>query len=126
MNIEMQVPQQVNAGETYTATVKVDADDSTFIIGSIDHDRIVYPTATPENKLRAFPQSHVLERNIIANKDNLNEYAISSFAISKIKGLNEENYKLYMAGMACIMRRVNVVPVNNFIKIEGNNEHNNR
>lgn len=118
MNIEIQAPAQVSSGETYTTTVTVDADANTFIVGSIDHDPIKYPAETPKSELRAMPQSQILERVLKANKDSLNEYTIASLAISKARKESEGNFQIYMAGLACIMRRVNVIPQNKFIKLE--------
>ena len=118
MNIELTSPAQVSAGESYTIGVKVDADNDTFIIGSLDHDPVKYPPKSPKSELRALNQTQSLERIIKANTDNLNEYAVASLAISKVKTLGEENFRIYMAGLACIMKRVNVVPKNNFIEIE--------
>ena len=118
MNIELQAPNQVASGETYTASLKVDADKDTFIVGSIEHDPVTYPANTPKNNLRALNQSQTLERLIKANTDNINEYAVASLAISKISGGSTEKVRIYMAGLACIMHRVNVVPKNNFINIE--------
>lgn len=118
MNIEIQAPAQVSAGETYTTTVKVDADPNTFILGSIDHDVMTYPSSTPKNELRALPQSQILERLIKANNKNLNEYAVASLAISKVKLLDQDNFRIYMAGLACVMKRVNVVPKNNYIELK--------
>lgn len=120
MNIEIQAPAQVESGDTYTTTIKVDTDDNvnTFIIGSIDHDPVTYPASTPKTELRAMPQSQILERLIKANTDNVNEYAIASLAISKAKDLGEDHFQIYMAGLACVMKRVNVVPKNKLIKLE--------
>ena len=118
MNIEIQAPNQVEAGLDYTTTVKIDADENTFIVGSIDRDPVTFPSGTPSSKLRAISQSHVLERIIKANTDNLNEYVVASLAISKVHGT-----KMYIAGLACVMRRINVVPKNNFIKLEEKNEN---
>ena len=108
MNIEIQAPAQVESGDTYTTTIKVDTDDNvnTFIIGSIDHDPVTYPASTPKTELRK------------ANTDNVNEYAIASLAISKAKNLGEDHFQIYMAGLACVMKRVNVVPKNKLIKLE--------
>lgn len=118
MNIELNSPAQVSAGEEYTIGVKIDADEDAFIIGSLDHDPVKYPPKTPKTELRALGQTHTLERIIKANTDNLNEYAVASLAISKVNNLGEDHYRIYMAGLACIMKRVNVVPKNNFIEIE--------
>ena len=118
MNIELTSPAQVSAGETYTIGVKVDADEDTFIIGSLDHDPVKYPPKSPKSELRALGQSQTSERIIKANTENINEYAVASLAISKVNNLGEDHYRIYMAGLACIMKRVNVVPKNNFIEIE--------
>lgn len=119
MNIELQAPNIAAAGEDYTVSLKIDADEDTFIIGSIEQDPVTYPTKTPENKMRALnSHTQTLERIIVANSNNINEYAVASIAISKVKNLNDENFKIYMAGLACIMKRVNVIPKNNFIKVE--------
>lgn len=122
MSIEIQAPSQVSAGETYTATLKVNAEPSTFILGSIDHDVLTYPSSTPKNDLRPIPQSQVLERLIKANTQNLNEYAVASLAISKVRFIDAENLKVYMSGLACVMKRVNVVPKNNYIENTEKNE----
>lgn len=118
MNIELQVPTQVESGENYTASVKVDADEKMFILGSIDHDPIVYPPKIPQNNLRALPKSQVLERVIKSNTDNLNEYAVVSLVMSNVKQTGVENLRAYVAGLACIMKRINVIPQNNFINLE--------
>lgn len=119
MNIEIQAPTQVQAGDTYTTTLKIDSDEpNTFIIGSIDHDPVTYPASTPKTELRALPQSQILERLIKANTNNVNEYAMASLAISKAQDLGDDHFQIYMSGLACVMKRVNVVPKNNLIKLE--------
>jgi hypothetical protein len=118
MNIEIQAPSQVGAGESYTTTLKIDTDENTFVMGSIDSDPVKYPSKSPQNTLRAINDSGVLERYFKANSDNLNEYVVASLAISKVKNRNSDSFKIYMAGLACVMKRVNVVPKNNYIKVE--------
>ena len=119
MDINLQTPAQVKAGETYTATVSLNTDEENILaIGSIEKDLVTYPTTIPSGPLRAMPQSKSLERIFNANKDNINEYAVASLAISKSKGKTYENYQIYIAGLACIMKRVNVIPNNKFIKSE--------
>ena len=118
MNIEIQAPAQVNSGENYTASLKVEADSNILITASITSDPVVFPTKTPQNDLRLLPETQILERIIKANTDNINEYVIASMAISRVKPVDIENYKIYMSGLACVMKRVNVVPKNNFIKLE--------
>ena len=126
MNISMIAPAQVFSGEQYTATVKVDSDEKVYMIGSIEHDPIVYPAGKTNAPLRVVPPTNILERVLKANSDNLNEYAVASLAISKTKDEGLSNFKIYMVGLACVMKRINVVPKNNFIKFEGKNERTDR
>lgn len=118
MNIELSAPSQVASGASYTTTVKVDADENTVIVGSIEHDPIIYPSETPVGPLRTLPKTQILERIIKANTDNINEYTVASLAISKTKASDYGALKVYLAGLACIMKRVNVVPTNNFINLK--------
>lgn len=120
MNIELMVPNQVGAGEVYTTAVKTDADENTVIVASIEHDPVIYPSKIPNGPLRTMPKTNILERFIKANSDNLNEYAVASLAISKSLLQEDNSTKVYMAGIACIMKRINVIPKNNFINLEGN------
>lgn len=120
MNIELNAPNQVAAGENYTTTVKADADENTVIVGSIEHDPITYPSETPNGPLRTMPKTQILERVIKANSDNINEYTVATLAISKVKPTEYGTLKVYLAGLACIMKRVNVIPVNKFIKLDEN------
>lgn len=118
MNIELIAPNQVGAGEEYTITAKADADKNTVIVGSIEHDPVVYPSKIPEGPLRTMPKTNILERFIKANTDNINEYAVVSLAISKAVSDSFNGTKIYVAGVACLMKRVNVIPKNNFVKLE--------
>lgn len=118
MDIELIAPLQVGAGEQYTTTVTIDADENTVVIGSIEKDPVVYPSSTPKGPLRTVPKTNVLERIMKANSDNLNEYTVTSLAISKSKTDKYNNTKIYMAGLACLMKRINIVPKNNFIEVK--------
>ncbi len=118
MNIELIAPSQVASGEIYTTIVTADADENTVIVGSLEHDPVVYPTKTPNGPLRTMPKTHILERYIKANTDNINEYAVASLAISKSLTDKLGGTKVYMAGVACLMKRINVIPKNNFAKFE--------
>lgn len=118
MNIEIQAPSQVSSGESYTTTLKIDSEPDLFIVGSIDHDPVTYPSTAPKTELRAIPQTQILERVIKANTDNINEYAVASLAVSKARNIGTDNVQLYMTGLACVMKRVNVIPKNSLIKLE--------
>ena len=56
-----------------------------------------------------------------ANTDNVNEYNIASVGITRAEFPDEDNprnIRIYMSGIAFVVTRVNVVPANNFIKLE--------
>ncbi len=124
LNIELMAPSQVAAGEEYTVSVKVDTDNDAYIIGSIAQDLVTYPTKNTEPPLRVFPKSQILERVLKANSDNLNEYAVASMAISKTASIGFDRMRVYMAGLACVMKRINVIPKNNFANLEEKDESN--
>jgi len=120
MNLELQTPAQVSSGETYTASLKIDADEDTFILASIDHDPVTYPAKPPKSELRTVPSSQILERVLKANSDNVNEYAVASLVVSKVNNPTafQPVSNVRMVGLVCLMKRINVVPVNDFINPE--------
>ncbi|MBR1460433.1 hypothetical protein IJ596_02215 [bacterium] len=124
MNISLLAPSQVSASEEYTVTVKIDAEPDSYVVGSISQDPVTYPAVNSDPPLRVFPETQVLERVLKANTDNLNEYAVSSMAISKTRNVGIDTMRVYMAGLACIMKRVNVIPKNNYVKSEEEDENN--
>ena len=125
MNIELLAPSQVAASDEYTVSVRIDADNDAYVIGSISKDLVTYPSENTEPPLRVFPKSQVLERVLKANSDNINEYAVASIAVSKTANVGFDRMRIYMAGLACVMKRINVVPKNNFANPEGKNESSN-
>jgi ketosteroid isomerase-like protein len=124
MNINLVSPSQVSASEEYTVSVKVETDKDAYIVGSISQDPVTYPSVVSEPPLRVFPNSQILERVLKANSDNLNEYAVASLAISKTEHVGIDRMRVYMAGLACLMKRVNVIPKNNFVNAEEEEDEN--
>lgn len=117
VKMDFSSPEMVSAGNSYTAKLTVDLPADRIVIASINQERIVNPATKPEEKYRRLPEEQVLERIFTANTDNLNEYNVASIGITQTEPVSAENVRVYMNGLAFIMRRVNVVPKNNFAKV---------
>jgi len=116
--IELISPNQIAANTPYTATLKINAPKDTLIIASIGKENITYPQAPADEVFRKLPDSGVLERVFKSNKDNINEYTVASFGMTKAEVNKTREVKIFITGLGFVMTRVNVVPTNNFIKAE--------
>lgn len=118
VKMELNAPSLIGAGEEYTAELRVDLPKDQIVIASINKERIVQPVQKDEEVFKQLPEDQILERVFVSNTDNINEYAVASVGITKSEKVSDETMKVYMNGLAFIITRVNVVPKNNFVKIE--------
>lgn len=107
VNMDLNSPLTVKAGEYYTAALTVETPEDTMIVASIGRDSIKYPQEKPEDVFRKMPSDNILERMFLANKEGKNEYNVASIGMTKSKVYGGQIH-LYMAGIAFIMTRVNV------------------
>ena len=119
-------PQIVGAGEVYTSSLKVHVPADTLLIGAMSQSKIVNPIEEPDKKFRAFADDKTITRMFTANEDNVNEYNAVAVAITEAAPVASGDVKVYMSGLAFVMTRINVVPKNNFakvdVKVEAENE----
>lgn len=118
VKMELNAPSLIGPGEEYTAELRVDLPKDQIVIASINKERIVQPVQKDEEVFKQLPEDQILERVFVSNTDNINEYAVASVGITKSEKVSDETMKVYMNGLAFIITRVNVVPKNNFVKIE--------
>lgn len=118
VNMELSAPNQTGAGKTYTATLKVDTPQDAVVVASISKENIVYPQPQTDEAFRKLPDDNILERYFTSNKLNVNEYAVASVGITRAENISEDKIRVYMGGLAFIMTRVNVIPENNYVKLE--------
>lgn len=118
VKMELNAPSLIGAGEEYTAELKLDLPADQIVIASINKERIVQPVKKDPEVFKRLPEEQVLERVFRANTDNINEYAVASVGITKTEKIDGELVKVYMNGLAFIITRVNVVPINNFVDKE--------
>lgn len=121
VNMELNAPSLIGAGDEYTAELKIDLPEDQIVIASINKERIVQPVKKDKEVFKQLPSEQILERVFRANADNINEYAVASVGITKSEKLNDELVKVYMNGLAFIITRVNVIPKNNFVDLEALN-----
>lgn len=122
IDISLVSPCQVLADSQYTSSLTIDCPEDSFIIASIGQEKITYPQKTAEEVFRKLPEDGVLERMFKSNKDNLNEYSVASFGITKAQIDKGTEIKIYITGLGFVMSRVNVIPKNDFIKVAENEE----
>lgn len=110
---EMETPSTIKEGEEYTVKTTLKMPNDRLVVGSIGHDKIIFPPQKYFDPYRSINESGILERVMIANKDGKNEYANSTFAFiaprAAIKGSkNKENQRAAITGMGIFIRRVNL------------------
>ena len=123
LSINLNAPEQVGAGKSYSTNLTINVPDDSVVVASIGQEKITYPQSRSEEVFRRLNDDNTLERMFTANSDNTNEYNIASVGITRAAIPDEDNpqnIKIYMSGIAFVMTRVNVVPVNKFIKLEDN------
>lgn len=113
--VNISAPDCVPAGDNYDVAVRTTAPDHAFLVASIANDRIVFPQEQGKDVYRAIKKDE-LARILTANKTNNNEYATVSIALTRAQ-VEPESVVLNMTGIAFIMKRVNVIPINENIKI---------
>ena len=109
----MEVPSSIKPNEEYTVKISLKMPLKRFVVGSIGHDKIVYPPEKTYDPYRAINKSGILERVMIANKEGKNEYANSTFAFInpfvKIKKNNKDidADKAVISGLGFYVKRIN-------------------
>lgn len=109
----MEAPHEVLANTEYSAKLYIAPPTGLQAIASISSERISHPQRTQKDVFRKFSADCSLERLLVANSDNTNEYAISTIMFSSANSNK-------VTGYACLIRRVNVIPQNKFIEVQKN------
>lgn len=122
MDMELNAPKQIGSNKDYTVTLKVNTPAGAEVAASIGKESIVYPQTQPQENFRPI-YGNILERVFRSNSDNINEYAVASVGIAHARGVDEKKLEIYMTGLAFIMTRINVVPVNKFIRSDDNGQN---
>lgn len=112
VKIILSAPEQVKAGESYSAVVKADIPEDTFTIATISNQILEFPHPKVDGKFRALARdSHDLQRVMKANKKNRNEIVTATLGLTNVLQSKQERPSLSVNGIATIVKRVNVVPI---------------
>lgn len=111
--LALSTPDQIKAGQPYSAVVKTNVEVGTFIIGNIDNQPIKVPHPEPDQKFRAMEGGPTeLQRVLVANSENLNEIVTATLGITNIEQkYRQERPSLSLNGIVTIVKRVNVIPI---------------
>ena len=116
--MHIEAPKIIGAGQTYTSTLKVDLPPEYVVIASLNQEKIVNPAVKPEETFKRMGDDQTLARVFTANTDNVNEYTVASVGITSAEPSGVDKIRVYMHGMAFVMFRINVVPKNNYAKVD--------
>ena len=58
----------------------------------------------------------------MANTKNTNEYVVASIGFTRPTMSSATGLNMNLSGYACLIRRVNVVPKNNYIEVKSDNK----
>jgi len=116
LKVSLYAPEQVMAGESYTASLYAEIPDGMIALGSIAREPIVYPETKSDEVYRQISSTaNCLERLMKANITNNNELATASIGYSEMTEDVLANPEVKLTGMAIILVRVNVVPQSQFV-----------
>lgn len=106
----LNAPSQVVKGEKYTVAFDVNVPKGYFALASITNEDIIYPQKPPKEVFRNIKKDVALEREISANNNNHNEYAIASIGLTKPSMTEDDKLHIDVVGLGFLMNRVNVLP----------------
>lgn len=108
---EMEVPKNVKLGEEFTVKTTVEMPENRVVVGSIGHDKIIFPPQKYFDPYRTINETGILERVMVANTEGKNEYVNSSYAfiapVEIQKSKNGSKLKAAISGMGIYVKRMN-------------------
>ena len=113
-DFKMDAPKTLKPKEEFTVKITLVVPEDRVAVGSIGHDKIVYPVEKYWDPYRAIDSTGILERVMIANGDNTIEYANATYAFIKITGpKSKSKYKAEISGMGFCDQRMNMEKTQN-------------
>ena len=118
IKMHLETPKVIGAGQEYTSTLKVDLPSEYVVIASLNQEKIVNPATKPQETFKRLNEEQTVARVFTANTDNVNEYTVASVGITGTGLSGDDKIRVYVNGLAFVMSRVNVIPKNNFAKVD--------
>ena len=115
VNVDVATPEQVFAGEAYSAKLDVDVPAGNIAFAMIAKEPLVYPQKADKNKFRTLSTEKTeLERIFAANTSNNNEVITATIGFTQIGQDDQERPTINLAGIMTVIKRVNVIPKSAF------------
>lgn len=118
--IDVESPEQVFAGESYTAKVTVGIPTGNIAFATITQEPLTYPQHTSKDKFRTLSTEKTdLERIFKANTTNNNEVVTATIGFTEIGQDEQERPTINLKGIMTVVKRVNVIPKSFYKEING-------
>lgn len=112
MALTLAAPDQVFAGEPYSAKLEVTLPDRTFAIAGINQEPLVFPNRPAADKFRTVSaDKNGLERVFKANEANHNELVTATLGLTQVGRDEQQRPVVALKGIATVVKRVNVLPL---------------
>lgn len=110
VTLGLSAPDQVFAGESFTARLTLDLPEGQFAIAGINQEQLVYPTQPSGDTFRTVgPNLPLLERVFEANNTNKNELITATVGLTEIGRMEDNRPTVLIKGIATLVKRVNVL-----------------
>lgn len=115
INIDVESPEQVFAGDSYTAKVKVGVPTGNIAFATLSQEPLTYPQHASKDKFRTLSADKTdLERIFKANNTNNNEVITATVGFTEIGQDEQERPTINLKGIMTVVKRVNVIPKSTF------------
>jgi ketosteroid isomerase-like protein len=109
--IDVETPEQVFAGESYTAKVLVSVPPGNIAFATLSQEPLIYPQHSEKDKFRTLSSDKMdLERIFKANTTSNNEVVTATIGFTEIGQDEQERPTINLKGVMTIVKRVNVIP----------------
>lgn len=116
--IDVETPEQVFAGEPYTAKVTVGIPTGNIAFATITQEPLTYPQHTGKDKFRTLSTDRTdLERIFKANTTNNNEVVTATVGFTEIGQDEQERPTISLKGIMTVVKRVNVIPKSTYKEV---------
>jgi len=115
VNIDVEGPEQVFAGDPYTAKVRVGVPAGNIAFATLSQEPLTYPQHASKDKFRTLSSDKTdLERIFKANTTNNNEVITATVGFTEIGQDEQERPTINLKGIMTVVKRVNVIPKSTF------------
>lgn len=111
VNVDVVTPEQVFAGDSYTAKVDVGVPSGNIAFATLTQESLTYPQHSSKDKFRTLSTDKTdLERIFKANTTNNNEVVTATVGFTEIGQDDQDRPTINLKGILTVVKRVNVVP----------------